>query len=342
MNTKSLIIKPTTLSFITTNKCTASCENCCFGCNPQNKDTLSLNDMKKYIDQTIEAYSTVKLLVLTGGECFTLRKDLLEIISYASQKNMITRVVTNAYWATSLEKAYLKLKKLVDRGLYEINISTGDEHQGWVPYDNVVYAIIAALKLNLTVAVNVESDTFSTFTSKQIREDLRLKEYFEKTGDKLLVMDSLWMPFKKSKLNQEKSVENEKVGKSYILHKRCQNLFNTISINPFHRINACCGLTSEYIPYLYLGNTKKHSIKQIYEHQFNDLLKIWLYTEGPQKILDFVNKKMNIQNSKTDSKHMCQLCAELFNDDEKIKFLQQHSDSVLSNILLKYTLIKGN
>lgn len=86
-----LSIPPTTLSFITTNKCTAACKNCCFGCNPKNNMRLSLSVMKNHVDEAVKSYPTIRSLVLTGGECFTLGGDLLAISS------MPVRGVTEIY-----------------------------------------------------------------------------------------------------------------------------------------------------------------------------------------------------------------------------------------------------
>jgi MoaA/NifB/PqqE/SkfB family radical SAM enzyme len=335
------IINPTTISFITTNKCSAACKNCCYGCSPQNKDRLTLKEMKDYIDQSLKAYSTIKLLVLTGGECFTLGKDLNRIVKYGVDKGLKVRVVTNAYWANSFKKAYSRLKELIEAGLYEINISTGDDHQEWVHYDNIVYAIVASLKQNITVAVNIETNKISNFNSKKLKEDYRLKDYFSKYQEKFIVVESVWMPFKKSTSNKIKdNSSNNTKTTSVCLKSRCTNLFSTISINPFHKMAACCGLTSEYTAYLNLGNTKKYSIKQLYEHQFDDLVKIWLYTEGPKKILDFIHEKSGIKHIDTSNWHLCQICAEIFQKEQNIEILREYSSQVFANIMLKYTLLK--
>jgi len=90
---------------------------------------MSLSEMKNYLDSSLEYYSSsLKMLVLTGGEPFLLGGSLDDIIEYATKKGLKTRVVTNAFWATSFEKSYDRLTKLWNRGLTEINFSTGDEH----------------------------------------------------------------------------------------------------------------------------------------------------------------------------------------------------------------------
>ena len=62
----------------------------------------------------------------------------------------------------------------------------------------------------------------------------------------------------------------------------CENIFKTISINPYSQLLSCCGLTVEYNKFLKLGNLQKNSLKSLYESQFHDLYKIWLYVDGPK------------------------------------------------------------
>ncbi|MDR0612718.1 MAG: hypothetical protein LBG45_04445 [Dysgonamonadaceae bacterium] len=190
-----LIIPPLSLNLITTNKCTATCLNCCLQCSPENNDRLSLQEMVQYVDSSIETYDTIKLLILTGGECFTLGKDLDSIVQYASNKGLMVRVVTNGYWATSSEKAFARLKKLADAGLLEFNLSTGDEHQNWVPYDNIIWATVAALELKLSVAINVETSMISQFDERHLKTDPRLEKYKLILNEKLKVISGIWILF---------------------------------------------------------------------------------------------------------------------------------------------------
>ncbi len=89
METAKILIKPSTISFVTTFQCTAACKNCCFGCSPKMKKRLSLDEMKTYIDMAIMYYSeSLKVLVLTGGECFLLKDDLIAIIKYGASKKI--------------------------------------------------------------------------------------------------------------------------------------------------------------------------------------------------------------------------------------------------------------
>ncbi|MDR3218420.1 MAG: hypothetical protein LBU22_05475 [Dysgonamonadaceae bacterium] len=339
-----LIIPPTQLSLLVTNKCTAACQNCCFQCNPKNKDRLSLDKMKQYVDQAVDAYSTIQLLVITGGECFTLGTDLNKIIKYSSDKGLFIRVVTNGYWAKSPEKARIILEKLVEAGLNEINFSTGDEHQMWVPYDNIIHGIISALELNLTTAVNVESSKLSEFSINQLKSDCRLEKYIHFLHKKLFLLGGVWMPFNKSTEEELNTFGEERKKELPILlqqnKSRCSSLFNSISIDPFHQVIACCGLTVGYIPYLRMGLAKKYPLKFLYEYQFQDFLKIWLFTEGPEKILAFCRIKLNLPPIETTKWHICQICIEIFRNEQYILILQQNYGEVFQSVLLKYSLLR--
>lgn len=255
----NLYLPPYSLNLITTNYCTAACKNCCLKCSPRNNHRLSYEDMKTYIDDAQKSFPTIKLLVLTGGECFSLQDDLRKIINYGSNKGLDTRVVTNAYWASSFKKAYMILKELVSAGLKELNVSTGDEHQIWIDYDNVIYATVAALDLNLTVAINVETTTTSNFTTHNIYTDVRLKKYLNVIkNNKLKILGGKWVEFKDNCDNEFIDKQREFVKKE---PERCNNLLNQITINQYHKMIYCCGLSIEYIPYLMIGCAKKISVK---------------------------------------------------------------------------------
>jgi MoaA/NifB/PqqE/SkfB family radical SAM enzyme len=135
----SLVILPTY-------RCSAACQDCCFGSNPRVKGEISYENIIKYIDEATQIKS-ISLLVFSGGEAFLLGDKLDNAIEYATNKGLRTRIVTNAYWAYDENAAFKRLKKLKDKGLTELNASTGDFHQQFVPIDRVINATIASLKL---------------------------------------------------------------------------------------------------------------------------------------------------------------------------------------------------
>lgn len=336
MRIEDLIISPKTLAFAVTYRCTASCKNCCFGCNPQRKKRLSLDEMKSYVDQAITYYGdSIRVLVLTGGECFLLKEDLPCIIEYGNSKGLATRVVTNGYWASTYEKSYKILLRLRECGLKEINFSTGDDHLQWVSYENIVNGTCASMDLGLTCALNVECHEKSQFNAKVFLKEERFADYFNisKYQPPLLVEQGIWMPFDKKALLSYEGMEIETAG-----CKRCSSIFSTIAINPYSVQMSCCGLMCEYLKPLRLGFLCKDSMKTLYELNFKDLIKIWLFTEGPHAILEYIYNKRHIDKSVTG--HICYICAEIFKDIENIQWIIDHYEEIMPIIMLKYILLK--
>lgn len=337
MNVDQLIVLPKTITLLPTFQCTATCRNCCFGCNPRLKKRLSLDEMKGYVDQAVHFYkNSLQVLVITGGECFLLGDDLNNIIEYGTSKGLVTRVVTNGYWAKTYQEAYEILATLRNKGLKEINFSTGDDHQEWVPYENIVNGCMASMDLGLTCIVNVETHDNSKFDANIFLDDYQLRPYYsnEKYEKPLRIDKGIWMPFDKDVSISYEDIEL----KEDITHKRCTSLFNNIPINPYSQMLACCGLTSERIKPLRLGSLAHNSIKDLYEQQFRDLIKIWLYIDGPYSILRYIYNKRNIE--KRIMGHTCYVCAEIFKENENIQCIKDNYKEIFSSVMFKLTLLK--
>lgn len=251
---------------------------------------------------------------------------------------MLVRVVTNSYWATTYQEAYDKLKELVEAGLTEINFSTGDEHQEWVPYSSIVNGCMASIDLGLTCLVNVEAHDKASFTCKRFFEDEQLKDYFDfqKHNPPLLINSSIWMPVVK---NEQSSIKYETLMINAKEKRRCTSLFTSLSINAYSQMIACCGLTSEYNSFLRLGSVKRHCLEELYNKQFQDFIKIWLFVEGPDSILAFVYRKLKIEKE-VETKHICELCADIFKNEQYIACLREYYSEIMPTILFKYSFLK--
>jgi len=105
---------PLSASISLTNSCNFSCAHCEVDINTSKKQ-LSLSSIKSVLDQLADV--GVLSLILTGGEP-TLRKDLVEIIGEASERNFWTKLKTNAYL---IDDEYRE--KILDTGLDRIDVS---------------------------------------------------------------------------------------------------------------------------------------------------------------------------------------------------------------------------
>ncbi|MGC3977750.1 MAG: 4Fe-4S cluster-binding domain-containing protein [Paludibacteraceae bacterium] len=267
-----LFIPPTALSIITTYKCSAKCHDCCFACSPKRNEKLLLREIKKYVDDATDSYPTIKIVILTGGESFLLKNNLIKIVEHIAKKGLFTRIITNGYWASNYEIAKEKLIPLVKSGLSEINFSTGDDHIEFVPFERVKNGAMAALDLRITTLINVESGSDRKFNYELITKDETLVNYIfpNKKENPLGIINGLWMPFTEKSMNKSNDIDYNNCAKNELNKGKCTNLFNTKTITPEHRMVACCGLPSIYIKYIDLGNTQKFPIKKLYDAQFED------------------------------------------------------------------------
>lgn len=331
-------IKPTTLSLLTTMHCTAQCKNCCFQCSPRKRERMDLNHIYQYIDKILSYYPSIKTIVFSGGECTSIKSDLLKGIIYANKKGLTTRIVTNAYWATSYEKAYSFLVKLKEHGLNEINYSTGDDHQEWIPYENIINACLASRNLGFNTVVNVEAHLNSSFNRTIFIKDKRISKYIGNNmsdSNCIKIMQGVWMPVT-DEAKEERKHQKKEVPPHY---NTCNSIFHTIAITPNGDIYCCCGLTCLQNQTLKVGNIQYSTKASIESNQFEDLLKIWIHTEGPIKILEFLYRNTPIKKNEIDySMHICEVCMMLFNSPHFIADIKKHINQILPNIMLKYNL----
>jgi MoaA/NifB/PqqE/SkfB family radical SAM enzyme len=138
------------LALLITAHCNASCTHCSTSCGPHRREHLSREQIFKLIDEAAELTSTEKLKVLlSGGEPFLDFDLLLEVIRYAKGKRAIVTVVTNAYWATSVERARDLLIQLKQAGLRSFAISTSRFHQQFIKRQRVERALQASREVGM-------------------------------------------------------------------------------------------------------------------------------------------------------------------------------------------------
>src|SRR5512140_2834717 len=173
-----MVIVPHTLALITTYRCTAACDHCCFSCSPANSASIPPANIRKYIEQATNI-PTIKVVVFTGGECFLLGKELDLLVKAATENKFITRFVSNGFWATSRPAARRRLEKLVRCGLREANYSTGEQHARFVKPEYVRHGAIAAAELGLTSLIAVDSFGDSQFDFNTFVSDAEFQKHID-------------------------------------------------------------------------------------------------------------------------------------------------------------------
>jgi MoaA/NifB/PqqE/SkfB family radical SAM enzyme len=139
------------IHFILTYTCNYECDHCFLYCGPEAQGTFTLPQLREVMSE-VKKIKTVDMIYFEGGESFLFYPLLREGIKLGQELGCKTGVVTNAYWATSIEDAKLWLVPLIEAGLNSIEVSDDAFHYGDQVANKAKCAVNTAKKLGLDVS----------------------------------------------------------------------------------------------------------------------------------------------------------------------------------------------
>ena len=136
------------IGLLMTYRCQIACSHCIIEAGPHRKEEILFDDASDWIKQ-ISEYNDghIKFLSLTGGEPFYNINNLKEISALGDNCGLIISAVTNAFWASTPQKANKVLKGL--SAIKLLAISTDVHHQESVPIEWVKNAVLSAEESNI-------------------------------------------------------------------------------------------------------------------------------------------------------------------------------------------------
>ncbi|RBP11430.1 radical SAM family protein [Roseiarcus fermentans] len=327
-----------TLSLLLTFGCTAACKHCGTFSNPGAHTSLDRDLMLSAIDQAVE--SGYLVVVFTGGEPTLRLAELLCAIERASSAGLVTRVVTNAWWAADGNAAFEMAASLVAAGLAEINFSTGDEHARYVPVENILRACLGACKAGFrTICVMVETVRGRSVTAATLTDSPAFKDMVGQFPDaRIHVLESPWMPTSPS--NHAAYPDGMAANRDNLARRGgCNSCLTTTTVQADGRISACCGLGIRSVPELQVGHIRTTTLRQADEEAANDFLKRWIRVEGPERILAWAathDERIEWENLYA---HRCQACLRLYKDERVRNVIRQRHTEKLADVLLAEWLL---
>lgn len=163
-------------------KCNNKCSHCYLDKNDENS-SLSTEDWKKVIDKLWKI--GIPQVVFTGGEC-TLRKDLVELITYSNK--FVTGIITNG---TNITKQYARELKNSELDWIQITLDsykerTHDLMQGRKgAYKQTVEGIKSCVGVGLQTSINI------TITKKNKNDIKGLLDLADEMGVKIVSSNAL-------------------------------------------------------------------------------------------------------------------------------------------------------
>jgi len=118
----------TGVHILLTLKCTNECDHCFLHCCPGREATFTVAQLQTLVHH-IEELGTVNTVYFEGGEPFLFYPLLLEGLRMVRAAKFDAGIVTNGYWATSVEDALHWLRPIRDLGVVDFSVSDDDFHR---------------------------------------------------------------------------------------------------------------------------------------------------------------------------------------------------------------------
>jgi MoaA/NifB/PqqE/SkfB family radical SAM enzyme len=140
----------TGIHLLLTYKCNFACDHCFVYACPEAKGVMKISDVREILNEAQKAGS-IEWMFFEGGEPFLYYQTMLWGLRAAKEFGFKRGIVTNAYWATSVEDAREWLAPVCEVGVSALSISDDAYHYGENEENLAKYACQAAVELGLPV-----------------------------------------------------------------------------------------------------------------------------------------------------------------------------------------------
>lgn len=334
------------LAIMTTYECTASCAHCMMNSRPERNEKLSTAMICETVDKFLHEKVPLQLVVFTGGEATLLYSDLLDAIAFCSENGLKTRLITNAWWASSKEKADIMIDLLCEVGLSEINFSADDYHAQYIEFDYIKNAWHSSKckgfdSVVIANMIGPKSYITDKFICEQLQEDVqklwinkgRLPNiYPAKDGTKYLIaMANI------QRLGQGKNIPEDDVfypKNSHELKSRCVMVCKNPALSAEGHLLACCGFDAHGNEYLDLGNLRNKTVMDLWNEGNQRLFIRAVNKLGPYFIMNFVKKKLKKDIFKHRYCSMCEICSDISSNKDSRTIINAYAEEI--EFLIKY------
>jgi hypothetical protein len=326
--------------FLTTYNCNARCSFC--ECGPKERDRLSLDEMKRLIDECL-ALGTVGQVVFSGGEPTLLGDDLFEAITYAAERRLLTRVVTNGFWGKSEAAAEAFVDRLIGAGLSEINISVDDLHQKYVPFWRVKNAYLACYAREFPCLIAHKQDRDSVITKAWLEEELGVeflqfdptRRYSREENRRLISTGSI-IP-----ITREAELADEEQMLSANWKANCASVLRDVVVGARANFLPCCGIVTKDLPELTRQSLREASLIDAIDDANRDLMLNWIALEGPWAIAEFVKGVAPEIEFQDRYAGICHVCNDVLTRPDVRQVLADHLDDVHERVTAHRALLEA-
>lgn len=296
------------LGLMYTEQCTAACMHCITNSSPRVTRRIPYERARSYIEQSV---GLVPHISFTGGEIFIYYDELKELVRYCTDLDLEVSVITNAFWATSLDEARRRLSELAERGLDLIAVSVDKFHLPWIGPERCAHVVRAGVELGLPVSVRITKVKVDPWAEEQAR-------IFAEMGGEVTVNETL-------PLGRGCRLNRDTLDSSPTPPEESCNMVLVPMVAPDQRVLACCGpalYTTPDSP-LYLGSTRDEDLRTILLRAQKDPLLAAILVWGPAWLREqlFAHGLGELSPPADRYFGICHVCLDLMNSPPIVEHL---------------------
>jgi MoaA/NifB/PqqE/SkfB family radical SAM enzyme len=273
-----------------TMRCNAACAHCGVWSSPDRKESMVVDQAKRYIAQLADLGKSDGV-VFVGGEPLLYLDDICELIQYTRSFSIKTQVSTNAFWAASDAKANYYLQRLVDAGLDQLALSADSYHSEFIDPKNVGRALRLARNFGLVrklhivrSRINAEEEALYVSTGIDPVECLDALEFKLRRHEPdfdprpyIIVHRMSVAPFGRAAFLRG---HTELFALDELEEFPCYMVGKFPLIYPNGNLFACCCIAGSYRPY-YVGNVDSESLGRLAERMIGNVVYQAISKVGP-------------------------------------------------------------
>jgi MoaA/NifB/PqqE/SkfB family radical SAM enzyme len=141
----------TGVHLLLTYRCSFECDHCFVYSSPRAPGTMSLGQVREILDQARDL-GTVRNIYFEGGEPFLYYPTLLEGVRMARDRGFEVGIVSNSYWAVSIDDALAGLSPLAELGIADLSLSDDEFHHEGEEESPARRVVAAARALGIPVS----------------------------------------------------------------------------------------------------------------------------------------------------------------------------------------------
>ena len=139
------------IHFLVTYRCTYACDHCFVWGSPDADDTMTLAQLTSVVDQAADAGVTD--VYFEGGEPTLAYPVVLAAAKRARERDLDVGIVSNCFWATSLEDAKVWLAPFAELGIADLSLSSYAYFVEDANEENLRNAVLGAQALGIPASV---------------------------------------------------------------------------------------------------------------------------------------------------------------------------------------------